>query len=1213
MNPQHPFRPAGILLLLALLTALPGAAQHAASSDPLYQNLRPLASALNADGTLDARAHTGALDAKGYRMTTTATGAPRFVPEAAAGSADGYWDDRFGMPGISFADVNALLARDGSLYAAGWITDAGGLSVTNIARWDGRRWHPLGEGVEGTVYALAWYDGQLYVAGRIDKAGGVLANGIARWDGTAWSGVGDGMIGEFGEPIVYALAVYKGALYAGGQFKEAGGVAVRGLARWDGTAWAGVGDVMNGPYGSAGEVFALAADETALYAGGNFDSIGGVEAASVAAWNGTAWAALGGGALEDDLVPHVKALALQGNQLYVGGGFDRAAGKTVRNIAVWNRATATWSGLGQGMRGQFGDGEVRALLPLGGELYAAGDFAFAGGIAAKHVARWNGTAWSALTQEGDKGVDFAASALAPGPNGSVFVAGSFEHAGLLDVNRIARWEGGAFHTLGEGVHGGQTTSGTLYGVATSADGKVYVAGQFRYAGSAVAENVAMWDGQQWHALGSGADGIVYCIATRGNDVFIGGRFTSVGGVAARYIARWDGQQWHALGSGTNGYVWDIATDAQWVYAVGDFTAAGGVAAEDMARWDGNTWSKLGQGIQFNPNGTVYSILLDGDHVWVGGDFLSVKVGGGYATVNSLLTWKQSTDEWFTVGGGVTRKATNDVWGLVYSLAKLNGEIYVGGRFDKAGGVGANSIARWDGTNWAALGSGVGGENLQDVNALVPYGTDLYVGGRFLTAGSVSSRAVARWNATTQTWAGLEGGLSGSDFALTHALARHEQRLYAGGIFMTAGGAPASGFAQWHIQGTPPPAGATVRVDPGRVEFTELIAGREATQIVTVTNVGAAATMTGEVGALPAPFSVVSGGGAFTLAPGQSRSVTVRFAPTAAGDFSATLSITHNGTNTGSPVAVAVTGKGANPNQTVALRAFDPQGTQLFVAANGDHQTYGFVFGTNGYGDRSKAMGFSLPTGTTRGALSQVRAWFIYKKAGLGERTYTLHIYDGSMISGPSGQPLYSKTYRLADIAADDLFSTASGPTTYTFDQPVEVGPSFFVVFDFGTYTAQEAVMVSLSNTDEMSRRVPEVWEQWADGRWANVSDAWTGNQSAPGTGRRGWYPWVEATVTTGTGTPNSPAEEVAETTLSQNTPNPFGTQTAVAFTLARAEHATLVVHDVLGREVARVVDAVLPAGHHTVPLSADALSSGTYFYTLRAGGYVQTRQMTVVR
>jgi trimeric autotransporter adhesin len=1212
MHPRSSASLTALLWGLTLLVAVPTAAQDGR----LYEGLRPLSSILQGDGTLAPDlASPGSFDPRGYRLTTTPTGEPQFVPEALA-AEDGAWDDRFGLPGISFSEVHALLYHDGNLYAAGWISEAGALPIGNIARWDGRRWHQLGEGVEGTAYALAWYNGSLYVGGRIDKAGGILANGIARWDGTAWHAVGDGLIGEFGDPVVYALAVYDGALYVGGAFKEAGDVQAVGLARWNGAAWSAVGNVTSGEYGDSGEVYALAADATALYAGGRFTAISGVETVALASYNGTAWSALGGGVLGDDLVPQVMALALRDGRLYVGGSFQRADGRTVRNVAVWTRSTQTWAGLGQGMRGEFSDGEVRALLPLGNDLFAAGDFAFAGGIAAKHVARWDGQAWAPLAASGERGTNFAANALAAGPGGSVFVGGDFDAAGDLIVNHVTRYEAGRFYALGEGIHSGQTISGTVYAVATATDGKVYAAGQFRFAGSAVAENVAMWDGERWHPLGSGTDGLVFALATRGDDLFVGGRFTSAGGVAAQHIARWNAtsRTWHALGGGINGYVYALAADAEWVYAAGDFTAAGGAQAEDLARWDGANWQRLGTGIRFNPNGVVHALLLDGDFVWVGGDILSVAVPGGFVDVNSLLVWKRSTDEWFTVGNGVTRIAGgSDVWGRVFSLAKLNGELYVGGLFDKAGGAVARSVARWDGANWAALGASVGGDLLQEVSALVTYGTDLYVAGRFRSAGAVESWGVARWNATSQTWTGLDGGLGGSDFVRGYALARHEQSVYVGGVFVTAGaGIPAAGFARWGITGTPPPPLPTFRMDPGRIDFPELVAGRVAEETVTITNVSGQATLTGEVGALAAPFSVVQGGGAFSLGPGQSRQVTVRFAPTEEGDFAATLSVAHNGANTASPATLPVSGRGASPIQTVTLRPFDPTSTQFFVAAQGDPQTFGFVFGTNAYLDRAKALAFTLPTGTTQGELTQVRAWFVYKKAGLADRPFTLHVYDGSMIAGPSGPPLYSRTYQMADIAADDLLSTTSGPTTFAFDQPVAVGETFYVAFDFGAYTAQEAAMVSLSNTAAMGRRVAEAWEQWDDNRWANVSDAWTGNQGASGSGRDGWYPWIEATLTTNTGTPTDPEGEATPTLLAQNAPNPFRDETRIAFTLEEAGAVSLRLYDVLGREVAVLVDETLPAGAHTAALRADALPSGTYVYALQTGSARLTRQLTVV-
>lgn len=95
-------------------------------------------------------------------------------------------------------------------------------------------WQPLGTGVnspnsEAQVYALA-VDGQgsLYAGGLFTTAGGVAANRVARWDGSAWHPLGAGL-----NNMVSALAVSEqGDLYAGGDFTTAGGVSVNNVARW---------------------------------------------------------------------------------------------------------------------------------------------------------------------------------------------------------------------------------------------------------------------------------------------------------------------------------------------------------------------------------------------------------------------------------------------------------------------------------------------------------------------------------------------------------------------------------------------------------------------------------------------------------------------------------------------------------------------------------------------------------------------------------------------------------------------------------------------------------------------------------------------------------------------------------------------------------------------------------------------------------------------
>jgi len=84
---------------------------------------------------------------------------------------------------------------------------------------------------------------------------------------------------------------------------------------------------------------------------------------------------------------------------------------------------------------------------------------------------------------------------------------------------------------------------------------------------------------------------------------------------------------------------------------------------------------------------------------------------------------------------------------VYALAVSGSDLYAGGRFTTAGGTPANYIAKWDGSSWSALGSGMGRQGMGGpsprVNALAVSGGDLYAGGDFTTAGGKVSAYLAK--------------------------------------------------------------------------------------------------------------------------------------------------------------------------------------------------------------------------------------------------------------------------------------------------------------------------------------------------------------------------------------------------------------------------------------------------------------------------------------
>jgi hypothetical protein len=83
--------------------------------------------------------------------------------------------------------------------------------------------------------------------------------------------------------------------------------------------------------------------------------------------------------------------------------------------------------------------------------------------------------------------------------------------------------------------------------------------------------------------------------------------------------------------------------------------------------------------------------------------------------------------------------------------------------------------------------------------------------------------------------------------------------------------------------------------------------------------------------------------------------------------------------------------------------------------------------------------------------------------------------------------------------------------------------------------------------------------------------------------------------------------------LGQNFPNPFNPTTVIRYQLPAASHVELKVYDILGREVTTLVNEQKPAGYYTVQFNAAGLASGVYFYRMKAGDFVETRKLTLIR
>jgi hypothetical protein len=83
--------------------------------------------------------------------------------------------------------------------------------------------------------------------------------------------------------------------------------------------------------------------------------------------------------------------------------------------------------------------------------------------------------------------------------------------------------------------------------------------------------------------------------------------------------------------------------------------------------------------------------------------------------------------------------------------------------------------------------------------------------------------------------------------------------------------------------------------------------------------------------------------------------------------------------------------------------------------------------------------------------------------------------------------------------------------------------------------------------------------------------------------------------------------------LQQNYPNPFNPSTTINFSTKEFGSVSIKVFDLLGREVAELINEDMPAGHHKVDFNSDKLASGIYYYTLTAGGFQLSKKMILLK
>ncbi|MCG8460259.1 MAG: DUF11 domain-containing protein, partial [Holophagales bacterium] len=661
------------------------------------------------------------------------------------------------------------------------------------------------------------------------------------------------------------------ALFVGGEFGSAGGVGAENIARWDGSTWSAVG----GGVASWVNAFAVFDDGSgggpALYAAGRFLTAGGVPATRIARWDGTGWSPLGAG-----LSSTVESLAVfddgGGEALYAGGWFTTAGGTTANRVARWDGAA--WSAVGTGM-----DDAVESLVVYddggGGALYAGGRFTTADGSPAQRLARWNGSGWA----EVGMGVNSVVSTLTVFDDGSgagpaLYAGGWFTFAHETLALRVARWDGSAWSALGAGTNGHVDA---LLGFDHGSGPVFYAGGQFTDAGEVGAAYLARWDGATWSALSNGEGGVNDSIRTfavfddgGGPDLYAGGDFTSAGGSASSRVARWDGSTWTNLGGGLTPDVRSLA-----VYDDGTGPALYALTRGELWKWDGASWSSI---IDFVGTGNTLEVFDDGTGpaLHVGGElvdlsqqlvdlyvgiwdgttwsqsFYSLEMGGGepedeirdlvgfegrlhaggHLQYRELVIGQDQRHDWSDAGTGLTGHPVLD---SVSPLAVFDDgggpSLYAGGSFTTRFGPAANFLAELVDGQWAPLPAETDGP----VEALTVFddgqGAGLYAGGSFAQVGTLPASRIARWDGAA--WSALGAGIGGTVRALEAFDDGTGTSLYAGGSFVTAGGISSAHIAAWRCPTASPPNVAMTLTNGAD----EVFAGDAITYTVTVRSDG----------------------------------------------------------------------------------------------------------------------------------------------------------------------------------------------------------------------------------------------------------------------------------------------------------------------------------------------------------------------------------------
>ncbi len=278
--------------------------------------------------------------------------------------------------------------------------------------------------------------------------------------------------------------------------------------------------------------------------------------------------------------------------------------------------------------------------------------------------------------------------------------------------------------------------------------------------------------------------------------------------------------------------------------------------------------------------------------------------------------------------------------------------------------------------------------------------------------------------------------------------------------------------------------------------------------------------------------------------------------------------------------------------------------------------WGYIAGTNGYGDIGKyqrfdvieevsVVGASIWMAVTKVIDTPDSITVVFKKTATGSQNFD------SLSGGPGVLITSIKTIITK-------FDTSGKPTRFDLPKSFNVagGPfspeSIFVGIEWSS-TANDTFALFSDDTAQ-GEKADRAWEQLTGVSYKYQRFNEPGDFSWAVANLGDLDLWIALLYKQGlTSVRDEHAEIPRQFVLEQNNPNPFNPSTNIRFSITQASLVSLTVYDILGKEVATLVNEYLEPGTYTSSFRAQSLSSGLYFYRLQSGNSVETKKMSLLK